>query len=578
MKKRLLMLSLVSLLTFGVTSCGVTARSVDGEEVIVTIGDKNYTASQLLEAYGKTSNGVSSYYDAIYNALIYSHYDELINDNLKTNIESDVDSFTKQVKTDAASNGVTYNSQLTTSLENEGCETLDEYRQKCTLKRLKTAYEDQYYTKNDNKNFNSLRSSYIEEKNPYHIKHILVKSDTAGTSLYKGCISESEARKLSTTIQRLAKGNENFGQIAQEVSEDNSGTDSSASLYGSLGIMDMSTSFVNEFKLGIYSYDTLLDTHTGVSNSDRQKRLSIPEKINSDESLLTYDVDDVVTGAMATVPFSAVLNLEKYADKTLTINNVTTVPTTDYGTTWAGATIDETFYPRNVLFNNYFNNHGIYFVEITDTTTYPRYTALTINGATKNVLCDENSNPIIFTRAGSGDSYQGVHMMVIEQSPFWYASSKLKTAKDTSWQDGTKTPTVDEYLEYYYSTDNIPNTNDDVSKDQRFITFISSTYSTYDKRATKIKDAVKGYDSNIQYKIYKDLLENSTYATIDPTIKANIDNWIKVKEEQAEVTNADSITDSWTTYCELLTLQKEEKAAKQLTTNFIKLYDASYSD
>lgn len=592
MKKRLLMLSLVSLLTFGVTSC-VTAKSdSDGNEIIVSIGDKNYTANELLKEYGTTSNGVSSYYDAIYNALIYSHYDELITDSIKTNIESDVDSFTKQVKSDAATNGVTYSSQLTTSLESEGCETLDEYRQKCTLSRLKTAYEDQYYTKNSNANYNSLRSSYIQEKNPYHIKHILIKSSTAGTSLYKGCISESEARKLSTTIQRLAKGNENFGQIAQEVSEDNSGTDSSASLYGSLGIMDMDTSFVNEFKLGIYSYDTLLDNHTGdntVSTADRKTRLSIPTTINDDETLLKYNVEETVKESITTVPFDAVLNLEKYADKTIAINSKTTVPEDEntYGK-FAGATMDETYYPRNVLFNTYFNNHGIYFVEISDTSTYKRYTELTFDfdgdgtAETKNVLCDESENPIIFTRAGSGDSYQGIHMMVIEQSPFWYNESKLDSSSKKDWNKDSETstrkvtPSINDYLEYYYSTDSIPNTNDDVSKDQRFITFISSTYSTYDKRATTIKDTVKGYDSNIQYKIYKDLLANSSYATISKDYLDSINDWISVKENQTKISAEDSIEESWTSYVELLTLQEEEKDAKQIPESFIKLYDANY--
>ncbi len=594
MKKRLLMLSLVSLLTFGVTSC-VTAKSdSEGNEIIVSIGDKNYTANELLKEYGTTSNGVSSYYDAIYNALIYSHYDELINDSIKTNIESDVDSFTKQVKSDAATNGVTYSSQLTTSLESEGCESLDEYRQKCTLSRLKTAYEDQYYTKNDNKNFNSLRSSYIQEKNPYHIKHILIKSETAGTSLYKGCISESEARKLSTTIQRLAKGTEYFGQIAQEVSEDNSGTDSSASLYGSLGIMDMDTSFVNEFKLGIYSYDTLLDTHEGANTiaiSERKTRLGIPTSINDDETLLSYNVEDTVKSTITTVPFDAVTNLEKYADKTIAINSKTTVPEDEatYGD-FAGSSMDETYYPRNILFNTYFNNHGIYFVEIDTTNTeYKNYTALTFDfdhdgtAETKNVLSDENENPIIFTRAGSGDSYQGIHMMVIEQSPFWYTDAKLDKSSKEDWhkdESSTRkeTPAINDYLEYYYSTDSIPNTSDDVSKDQRFITFISSTYSAYDKRATTIKDTVKGYDSNIQYKIYKDLLDNSPYATISKDYTDSINDWISVKENQTKISEKDSIEEAWTSYVELLTLQKEEKGAKQIPESFIKLYDADYGN
>jgi hypothetical protein len=593
MNKRLLTLSLIGVLSMGLTSCSdVTRKKVDGKQVIMTVGGTNYTADDLLAEYSTSSSGVSTYYDAIYDVLIRNA--QAITSSMETTVDNKIDTFVKEVKQNAASNGKTYRAQLSDSLESQGLESLSELRKVYMLDAQKTQYEDDWYENN----MESLTKEYLSEKTPYHIKHILVNTSDAGTSLYDGKISEDEALKLSNTIARLASGDESFGQIAQQASDDSS----SAELYGSVGIMDQDTSFVSEFKYGIYAYDALFDTHTGdISNEERAAKLNIPDKVLDDSgdddknlgSITSIDVKSALS-SIEEIPYKVVNDLEKYADKTSTVDNLVYVPQKDdshYKDGYSnnvGQTITESYYPRNILFNNYFNDHGLYVITEDETFTgdadksnFAYVDSLSPLFDGKKVLTDGNGNPILITRAGSGDSYQGVHFMVIEQSPFWYDSNKLG---NTIFEDAAP-DSVEDYLLNYYSTDVPSSSSTDVSKDQRYVTFVKTSRTTYQERADDIEDTVKGFDSNVSYKIFEDLLYEDATAenpvvksniTIDPTILASIQDLIASKRESTEVSTSETTLSSWTSYIELLTLQDAEKAVKQLSLDYINLYDADY--
>ena len=326
MKKRLLTLSMVGLLTIGLASCSdVTQKeNADGKQVIVTIGNTDYTADELLSDYAQDSAGVNAFYNAIYDVLVRAH--ETITDDMKQNVDTKIDSFVKSVRSNANSNGKTYKSQLSDELEEKGLESLEELREVYMLEQQKTKFEDSWYDSNES----VLKKEYLEEKTPYHIRHILIKTNSAGKSLYDGKISESEAIKLSNVIQRLAEGTETFGQIAQQASEDTG----SAAKYGSVGIMDQDTGFVNEFKLGIFAYYAFLNPKNTVA--DAKDKLNIPAKVldESDDAeqnsslggvMSAYDVKETVT-SVNEIPYQKVLDLETYADEDDTIDNVIYVP------------------------------------------------------------------------------------------------------------------------------------------------------------------------------------------------------------------------------------------------------------
>ena len=582
MNKRLLTLSMVGLLTVGLASCSdVKQKEVDGKQVIVTIKDTDYTADELLGDYAKDSAGVNAFYNAIYDVLVRDH--ETITDDMQQNVDTKIDSFVKSVRSNANSNGKTYKAQLSDELEEKGLESLDELREVYMLEQQKTKFEDSWYESHEE----VLKKEYLEEKTPYHIRHILVKTNEAGTSLYNGKISEDEAIKLSNVIQRLAEGKETFGQVAQQASDDTG----SAANYGSVGIMDQDTGFVNEFKLGIFAYDAYLNSKNTVA--DAAAKLNIPTKVldetndadkNADLGgvMTAYDVKSTVT-SINEIPYQKVLDLETYADTDDTINNTIYVPAEGanlYHADFAnnvGSTINDSYYPRNILFNNYFNDHGFSVIVNESATTGEGSNWKLIPTLSSKPVLTDGSNPILVARAGSGDSYQGIHLMVIEQSPFWYDAEDLQYTVFGA----NSTPTQEEFLNNYYSTSIPASSSTDVSKDHRYVTFVKSNRDTYSSRASDIENLINGFDPNVSYKLFEELAFNEDGSLkagleIDAEILTSIKELIASKRAANKVSEADSNLEAWTSYVELLKLQDVQKEAKQLTESYINLYVENY--
>ena len=582
MNKRLLTLSMVGLLTVGLASCSdVKQKEVDGKQVIITIKDTDYTADELLSDYAKDSAGVNAFYNAIYDVLVRDH--ETITDDMKQNVDTKIDSFVKSVRSNANSNGKTYKAQLSDELESKGLESLDELREVYMLEQQKTKFEDSWYESHEE----VLKKEYLEEKTPYHIRHILVKTNESGTSLYDGKISEDEAIKLSNVIQRLAEGKETFGQVAQQASDDTG----SAANYGSVGIMDQDTGFVNEFKLGIFAYDAFLNAKNTVA--DAAAKLNIPTKVldesaDSDKNtelggvMTAYDVKSTVT-SVNEIPFQKVLDLETYADTDDTINNTIYVPADGslYHADFAnniGSTINESYYPRNILFNNYFNDHGLSVIVNENATTGEGSNWKLIPALSNKPVLTDGSNPILVARAGSGDSYQGIHFMVIEQSPFWYDAEDLQY---TIFAGSTEAPDQETFLNNYYSTSIPASSSTDVSKDQRYVTFVKSNRDTYSSRATDIENLINGFDPNVSYKLFEELAFNQDGTLkagleIDEDILNSIKELIASKRTANQVSEEESNLDTWTSYVELLKLQDAQKEAKQLKESYINLYVENY--
>ena len=153
MNKRIITLSLMGLLTLGtLTGCSnVKAEKVttDGQtkEVIVKVGDKNYTADDLFAEYSGTTSGASAYYNAIYDVLIREA--QPITTTITNAVNSRIDDFTEKAKEQASNNSTTYKTELSALLEDEGVNNLKELREIYTLDEQKKVYEDKYYDDND---------------------------------------------------------------------------------------------------------------------------------------------------------------------------------------------------------------------------------------------------------------------------------------------------------------------------------------------------------------------------------------------------------------------------------------------
>lgn len=560
MNKRLLMLSMTGCLTLGaLVSCdSLTGKKDDaGRDVIVSIGNKNYTAEELFDNYSETTTGAAAYYNAIYDVLV--RHAVPVTATIENTVNTQIDDFTRLATVAANNNGTSYRTELSNALIGEGVEDLDQLRELYILKEQKKKFEENYYDKmTDTKvvktegkeaeaisMFEKLSLEYFNTKTPYHIKHILVKV-SADSSFYNGKISKDDAKKIARVIKLLSSDLVTFGNVAKTESDDNSGDKSSANNFGSLGIMDRDTSFVSEFKYAVYQYDGLFNNAV---SAEKKALLGIPGDqdifVSNDEtegdkylkvsSILNKDNINYI-------PYEKAMDLEKYAEVE---TNVNTYEKIEDG--------NADYYPRNIVFNNWFNYHGLSFiVKPTD----PQYTVSdsrfkTFDGLDNEVLCDENGNPILVTRAGTpGDSgYEGIHFIVIEQSPL--------TATDGELLD-------------YYSTD-IPATGENVEGKRRFVTFIASDRTTYQEAAESIENSVKGFDSSIEYRMFKEEIEKS-----DVVINDKIKKLILDYKEEAILSNKYSLEQSnlssWAAYLRKLVLQKSMKDAKVIGEDKIQLF------
>ena len=326
---------------------------------------------------------------------------------------------------------------------------------------------------------------------PYHIRHILIKLAGGGDKKYaQDRIAETaneggETTKLTSTLFRLAGATIGadgklttdtdrwtFGSIAKSFSDD----EGSAKNFGEYGIMEktLAQDLVHEFKLGTYAFESLYSAREKASSEAYKLMPGLEEEatsaadIDNKQTLLdsnttvhdyfaNFDDDnDGVADGVGQIPFGAAIAL--YDTKKVV---------TDAAGNPVWNDNQDSFYPRNVIYNKYFNKHNVcvitpnvigsnYKSALLDDTSktaaagilagyqlsadgksvtaedfkgsysaqlgaLPGFSVDTTNVLTgadfqHNVLTNEKGQVILAVRAGAGSSYQGIHFMTVERS------------------------------------------------------------------------------------------------------------------------------------------------------------------
>lgn len=571
MKKRLLILSMISFSLIGLTGCNdIKQIEEGGKQVIVKLGNgETYTANDLFTNYSSTSAGASEYFNAVYDVLIRAVQDKTT--QVQNYVDDEMSKFVSNCKEAASNNGTSYKTEESKALENAGVDSLGELEQLKYLEAQKTAYEDAYYEGAANKEgdgeLSNLLKEYIQYYAPYHVRHILVKT-SSDNSLYEGKISEDDAKNLYNVVSRLASGNETFGNIA--VTTAGNGDTGSAKEYGNLGIMDINTGYVSEFKYSIYQYDTLYNTDAK-ANVVEYNKAQKDRKIGTGDYATDYEGTSLIPESVDTtklsvnrIPYNAFVEINKYA-KTTTLTD---------GTNYKDG--KEKYFPRNILFNEYLNDHrlGVIFrgdnADVQESTRFTHIDGLSATADKKDdVLTDEDGRPILVTRAGtSGDSgYQGIHFIICQRSPF------VKVNKSVS---GTEFSTLIDSLVYYYDTTiyNSDDSGSDLPTD-KYVTFLNTTRNEYLDKVNKLKSTIKGFDSFMNYRIFEKALSdaNAKYGKVTfgsfvdedgntISIESLLKKYVTSNRENAAYSAQEAYNKSWENYELLLQSQSELSVLK----------------
>lgn len=510
MKKRNLVLGMVAFMVGGLslTACDPVKKQ---EGTILTINNGSeiahgITVDDIFNKYITKSTGISTYYNAISEVIIRASIKET--PEITTDAKQRVNQAKDDAKSNASTNGTKYDDELDKILQSKGVETLTELQDLYVYEKLKEKARNDYFDQNGGKGTFGLLKEYINQKVPYHISHILINVSASSTdSGYKGQITESEATKLIGTIKRLARGNETFGSVAQSLSGDSS----SAEKFGEGDIVTVDTGYVNEFKLGLYAFDSIFN---GKASNVDETRL---ESIHMTDNAKNYFTAKK-TSKDYKIDFQEILDMEKVASK----EKLPTGESIDINNN------DATYYPRNIYFNNLFNSHqvslittknkvvnGIEQKAFKNATDVPALAGLLDDG--EYALCS-GTNPILVVRSGSGDGdsgYQGIFFIVAEKSGLIENTETL-----TTYYDYTKT--VEEYSK---------------SIGTMYVNFNQQENKDYRQRASKIESAVKNYDSLIDSSIFTYYLEKGKTELnlkINDEIKVEVPKYVNGKRDGVE--------------------------------------------
>ncbi|MBR4378350.1 MAG: peptidylprolyl isomerase [Bacilli bacterium] len=555
MKKSKLSLGLIScLLSVGtLAGCDTLKSSSDGVLLSYTVDgvEGKITADEILGDYYNDSTKYQAIYDTIYSVIARNYFAQdretvnyhgtevklgkpqmaTIERDAKEKVSDDKDT----AQTNADTNNTKYKKEFEAILESKGVDSEEELLEKYIEELQKETFENNFYTykiedikngkddvKLDDKQF---WNGYLNDQLPYHVSHILVKlADTSDTNYHNGTISEANAERLYNVIDELGAGAKKFAKIAMTYNEDPGSKDKE----GDLGIMDLSTSFINEFKLGIYAYEqfylgTNVSAYPDFKVSDE---IAASYKSAAQEAFyLENDTDIPTVKASVFDELKAVAKDETDDEGKTVIENATLV------------------YPRNIIYNKYLNRHAVFFIEGEGTNYKKAF------GDTKPaVLCADGdvTKPIIAVRASSGGE-QEIHLMVVNRSPF--------VATDANGVSLT-----DYYTTFYPAQDFYP-TDTDGKKLQTYVNFLTNEASDTKNRAEEFASKLKSYDSDKLGKyIFLKYMQEEHIEFKDSALKDALMKWIKTSVEKSAEEKKESWTKTWNEYIDKLVRQNSERS------------------
>lgn len=591
MKKNFLFLPLAALAgSTLLVSCNAYLSVKDG--ALIKIGDKEYSIQDIYDAQRDTAAAAESYYNLLDN--VYTQLAIPVTSEMEAEVDEQMQTeFYDAAEDNARDNATTVSEEKENLLAAANVDSEEEYREKLILEAQKTAAQEEYVSDDNVKN--NLLEPYIEKDSPYHVKHILVDTSATSGEYHRATITSDEALHLGQVVTRLASGNESFGDVAHTASDD----DSSSPTYGDLGIMDKNTSFVSEFKLGDFVWDMKYNN----SLSDDVTQDEIIEKLGPSESGYTDFEEDLESYSLFGIPYSSAIALTEMYD----------IEHDETGHTASNS--EEENYPRNVIFNSFYNNHSMSLIILSsndkdqmqslygeyitddDVTEYGEILSsetrlvsvseLGLSGQIKSyapvltresdgdggytysfsyttttvpddyyILTDEQGNPILVTRAGNSSSSSDDDEDDDSSSSSYEGVHFIVNQRDPFMDYSTS------ITDYY----NVDVTEALADENINFVNYIKySATSDYNDRASELKSAIQEEDlgdtSNSTFDIYentKKLSEEAGYTVHVPdNIQTLVDAYIDSTEALNDYTNTNSYDRSWTSYFNMLDFQQD---------------------
>lgn len=568
MKKTALSLSLLfSLLAGCVVGCDVKKKKDDGKQVLFTVDGTNVCADDLLgfDSNSKmsydflsTDEGVKAVYEAVYKALAQKNVD--VTSAIEGAVDEKMEEWDDSVESYASANGVTKTNAKKTKLEELGFEDEDELRFSYLVEELKEELTDLYKdshmepTNTANLDGKSMLERYVDATSPMVVKHILSNVADSSTIYSMASVSESEVNKLVSIMQRLALAKltrNSFKNIAYEESDDGSSTKG-----GNLGIVDTYTSFVPEFKLGLYVAE-VIENHANAEYKGLAKfgMSEFEDELFGAQGIYAnYHVNTINVASIGAV--LAYVYEDNAADEQRAAGHT---KTSEY---------ESDLYPRNIIYNHYLNRSDIQYLKV-DTANaeaeikallaevYPHADADTINAKaaevmggtyfnalteTENlqvndngVVVDDDNSPIVVAKSTYGFHFISATYSSLDKS----ASEAVKY-----FMYGSNAPTNGTYVksdiyDFGYSTTTVAQNTRKSEIEGRVLNYIKGGF-----------ESISTEDKLYEYEIFNYYLGLGTVTFANDTLKNAINDKITVTSDLKANAIAEAKTEEWSNYIE----------------------------
>ncbi len=688
MKNKKYALGLVALIAAvsGLSACNSATATDTGAIFTYTDAQGNrvsYSAENLLNDYRKTGTSLSTEFDKIYEVLVRHYYDTIGGttlSDLKAKATADVLKDKQTADTNSGNNKTTYEVEWEKILSNNSCKNVDDLYQYHLYAEEKERFQNDIYltfgtgdtningleVMRDGGNYTYTSNSksvtktafeksaawgignegWLKDQMPYHTRNILVKFASAKANEFtQDKIGESttageggETTKLADVVIQLAGANIGsgslsgvssdsrwtFGTLAKQYSDDSK----SAAAYGDIGIMTKvmsSDDLINEYKLGIYAFDSLYNQRESSSTYGASNAFRLQPGLKEDAAAATdVDPSQKLTDTGTTVneffkdegigqiPFGAALAL---------YDNASVIKDANGNLVNGG---NEAFYPRNIIYNKYFNKHNVCVItpnaiemnatsNEADAATKAAANAASngINGATvsgenyngvyssqfgnlpgfgvdttnvlpsfnHNVLTDSDGQIVLAVRGGSGTSYQGVFFITIQRSALSQygiieSNGEYKEAAESDVKNSSgykiDSPSINDYYTVsvpdstkYPTVASTPMTT--------FVNFNKQQTSDFTIRSGVIASAIKSYNTSLSTYQFQMLFENGAVSFNDSTLQNELENYSTTKRQSGVDDAFTAWAKKWKEYAELIEAQEQARSqgSGQMTGNLL---------
>ena len=563
-------LSFMSLLTLSVAllgGCGGSDKNVS--DIVLKVGDKEYTAEQLYNRLLSTGTGANEAFSMVLRLVVESSMETTA--NIQTAADMAEETFEEEVEVYAQNNGVSVKDARKTLLEEKGYDSVDEMKADIIYQQKLTRLNEQYWETHKEEFYDD----YVENRLPYLVSHVLVKLDdnTNGNKIANNVnVSQAEAEKIHDVITRFKNGDE-FSFIANHFSDDSGSTASGGAYY-----MDTTTSFVDEFLYGTYIFDAY--TEKGVDESGTEPRTYYKwgrtdkydklievgfiegEDENNDRIAKYYE------NGLNVVTMDLVEKLGDVANKTSTgdfhyigyvgsEDYVSSSGVTEYDSNLNNLNSNYNAYARSIIFNRAFNKPGLSVIggyetkeeaeadgvkNCVEIRTYTDDTHFTSNW----VLADENGNPIFFVAAKGSSNDVWLHFLTINKSSLDnLADAKKYFSIDPNAEDG--------YVSYAEDPAfNIDATNPSKKK---LISEIEGYIKSY---ITAGHGSTVGEESLLSYKMLEDYMASKNITWSNDKLKDAVGTYISRRRKLLNQKHDNKLLESFDKHADKLTTAESE--------------------